>query len=66
VAAKPEGGVALSAEGFLFLPAALRQRYRIDRGEPLLVASLPDRHLVIICPPAVIDQMTVSFFSFLR
>ncbi|GIM93194.1 hypothetical protein [Paractinoplanes toevensis] len=66
IRAAPNGKEAITAEGFLLLPAAVRRRCGINHGEPLLVASYPDRNLIIICTPAVIDEMTLERFGFLN
>ncbi|WP_143234473.1 AbrB/MazE/SpoVT family DNA-binding domain-containing protein [Paractinoplanes atraurantiacus] len=54
---------ALTREGFLRLPAAVRHRYGMRAGDRLLLAAVPDQNALLICFAAILDDLLAQAFG---
>ena len=52
-----DGPVAVKDHRFLWLPAATRHRLGLRPGDRVLLAAAPTRQMLIIYPPATLDEL---------
>ncbi|XVV15145.1 hypothetical protein ACQP2X_12615 [Actinoplanes sp. CA-131856] len=58
IRADPNSPYALTGDAFLRLAAETRHSFGVQVGDRLLLAAYPNRNLVLICPIAVLDDLT--------
>lgn len=63
VVAQPGSRQAVTRQGHLRLPAALRYGCSINPGDRLLMAALPERSLMLLYGTHVVDEMLLCFHS---
>ena len=61
VTATEDGQLAVSSQGRVHLPAAVRHACRIVPGDRVLLAAEPDEGVLVVHPPATIDAMFTRF-----
>jgi hypothetical protein len=61
VAAQHGGREAVTRQGHLRLPAALRHTLRLKAGDRMLVAAFPDRGLLVAYRISVLDEMVSAY-----
>ncbi|TVT01813.1 AbrB/MazE/SpoVT family DNA-binding domain-containing protein [Amycolatopsis bartoniae] len=53
----PHGPVSVTPPGYLRLPAAIRHSSQLSPGDRLLLAAYPSHDLLIVHPPAALDEL---------
>jgi hypothetical protein len=60
VTADDAGVFCVAASSLLFLPAAVRHWLRLQAGDSVLLAAYPHEGVLVVHPPAVLDQMVTD------
>ncbi|MGH3624815.1 MAG: AbrB/MazE/SpoVT family DNA-binding domain-containing protein [Sciscionella sp.] len=63
VVADPRGGVAVTRQGHLQLPAAAQRACAVAAGDRVLVAAEPGEGVLIVHPVAALDAMLTRFHA---
>jgi AbrB family looped-hinge helix DNA binding protein len=56
-----DGGHAVSRQGRIRLPAALRCSFNVQAGDRLLLNAIPDRGLLVVYTASAVDHMVVAY-----
>jgi bifunctional DNA-binding transcriptional regulator/antitoxin component of YhaV-PrlF toxin-antitoxin module len=59
----PSGQYQVPERPSIVIPAAIRRRYAIRPGSPVLLAAAPEFGAVIVYPASVLDDMMVAYHS---
>ena len=66
IVARDGGTEAITRQGHLRLPAAVRHRCRLDPGARLLLAAWPERDLLLACTAAALDAVLLPYHASLE
>lgn len=57
------GGHRMTGQGHLQLPARLRHAFHLMAGDRLLLAADPIRNVLLVHPPAVLDDLLAARYA---